>query len=217
MEKLYFDEHTYIWKTKLNRLSDKFILLKESNSVIDSQPNIKTDGFGYKKEWNNNINFDGRISVETKMDEIIQIGINHCIDLYKEKNVEYNKINTDAWVNVVRSKNPVQIQFQHEDLKGVDKFHTHTDINKEMKSFIPHYTYVYYVQMPDVMNGEDGVLYFKGKNKKEYWIKPEEDDLIIMEGDMPHSPNNAPNSTIDRIVIAGNVGFDYIKKEKSLI
>ena len=217
MEKLYFDEHTYIWKTKLNRLSDKFILLKESNSVIDSQPNIKTDGFGYKKEWNNNINFDGRISVETKMDEIIQIGINHCVDLYKEKNVEYNKINTDAWVNVVRSKNPVQIQFQHEDLKGVDKFHTHTDINKEMKSFIPHYTYVYYVQMPDVMNGEDGVLYFKGKNKKEYWIKPEEDDLIIMEGDMPHSPNNAPNSTIDRIVIAGNVGFDYIKKEKSLI
>jgi len=217
MEKLYFDEHTYIWKTKLNRLSDKFILLKESNSVIDSQPNIKTDGFGYKKEWNNNINFDGRISVETKMDEIIQIGINHCVDLYKEKNVEYNKINTDAWVNVVRSKNPVQIHFQHEDLKGVDKFHTHTDINKEMKSFIPHYTYVYYVQMPDVMNGEDGVLYIKGKNKKEYWIKPEEDDLIIMEGDMPHSPNNAPNSTIDRIVIAGNVGFDYIKKEKSLI
>jgi hypothetical protein len=86
-----------------------------------------------------------------------------------------------------------------------------------MKSFIPHYTYVYYIQMPNVMNGEDGVLYFRGKNKKEYWIRPEEDDLIIMEADMPHTPNNAPNSTIDRIVLAGNVGFDFIKKEKSLI
>jgi len=71
--------------------------------------------------------------------------------------------------------------------------------------------------MPDVMNDEDGVLYFIGKNKQEYWIRPEEDDLIIMEADMPHAPNNAPNSTIDRIVLAGNVGFEYIKKEKSLI
>jgi len=217
MEKLYFDDSTYIWKIKLNKLSDKDTLLKESNFVIESQPDIKTDGFGYKKEWNNNINFTGEITIETKMDEIIQMGIDYCKDLYKERNVVYNKINTDAWVNVVRSTNPVQIQFKHEELKGVDKFHVHTDINKEMKSFIPHYTYVYYVQMPDVMNGEDGVLYFRGKNNKEYWIRPEEDDLIIMEADMPHSPNNAPNSTVDRIVVAGNVGFDYIKKEKSLI
>jgi len=217
MEKLYFDDSTYIWKIKLNKLSDKHTLLKEANFVIESQPDIKTDGFGYKKEWNNNINFTGEINIETKMDEIIQIGIDHCKDLYKERNVIYNKINTDAWVNVVRSTNPVQIQFKHEELKGIDKFHVHTDINKEMKSFIPHYTYVYYVQMPDVMNGEDGVLYFRGKNNKEYWIRPEEDDLIIMEADMPHSPNNAPNSTVDRIVVAGNVGFDYIKKEKSLI
>ncbi len=217
MEKLYFDEETYIWRGKLNRLSDKDSLLKEANWVIESQPDVKTDGFGYKKEWNNNINFTGEITIETKMDEIIQMGIDYCKDLYKERNVVYNKINTDAWVNVVRSTNPVQIQFKHEELKGVDKFHVHTDINKEMKSFIPHYTYVYYVQMPDVMNGEDGVLYFRGKNNKEYWIRPEEDDLIIMEADMPHSPNNAPNSTVDRIVIAGNVGFDYIKKEKSII
>ena len=71
--------------------------------------------------------------------------------------------------------------------------------------------------MPDVMDGEDGVLYFRGPNKKEYWIRPEEDDLIIMEADMPHAPNSAPNSSVDRIVMAGNVGFEFIKKEKSLI
>lgn len=217
MEKLYFDDTTYIWKTKLNRLSDKSKILEEAKLVIESQPNIKTDGFGYKKEWNENLNFIGDVSVETKLDEIVQIGINACKKLYEEKKITYNKINTDAWVNVVRANNPVQIQFKHEELKGVDKFHVHTEINKENKSFIPHYTYVYYIQMPDVMNDEDGVLYFKGENKKEYWIRPEEDDLIIMEADMPHSPNSAPKSTIDRIVIAGNVGFDFIKKQKSLI
>jgi len=217
MEKIYFDDITYIWKTKLNLIDTKFEFLKEAYGVIDSQPNIKTDGFGYKKEWNGNLDFTGKINVETKLDEIVQIGINACKKLYEEKHITYNKINTDAWVNVVRSKNPVQLQFKHEELRGIDKYHIHTDINKDTKSFIPHYTYVYYIQMPDVMNGEDGVLYFRGENGNEYWVRPEEDDMIIMEADMPHSPNNAPNSNVDRIVMAGNVGFDFIKKEKSLI
>lgn len=217
MKKIYFDDSTYIWKGKLNKSKDKSIFLEESYSIINSQPNVKTDGFGYKKEWTNNIDFIGDLKIETNLDQIIQIGINLCKELYEEKNLKYNKINTDAWVNVVRSQNPVQVQFKHNEIKGVDKFHVHTDINKEMKSFVPNYTYVYYIQMPNVMNDEDGVLYFKGPNKKEYWVRPEEDDIIIMEADMPHSPNNAPNSTIDRIVMAGNVGFEYIKKEKSLI
>jgi hypothetical protein len=211
MEKIFFDDTTFIWKTKLNRLSHKSSLLEETKLIIDSQPNVKTDGFGHKKEWNN-VNFEGKINIETKIDEIVQIGINHCIDLYKENNIIYNKINTDSWVNVVRSKNPIQHNFYTNN-----KFHIHTEINKNIKSFIPHYTYVYYIQMPDVMYDEDGVLYFKGSNEKEYWVRPEEDDLIIMEADMPHAPNIAPNSSIDRIVLAGNVGFDFIKKQKSII
>jgi hypothetical protein len=212
MEKIFFDDSTYIWKTKLNRLNDKLVFLKEAYSIIESQPNTKTDGFGYKKEWNKNLNFIGDIKVETKLDEIVQIGINKCKEIYNKKNITYNKINTDAWVNVVRSKNPVQENF-HTD----EKYHIHTEINKKNKDFIPHYTYVYYIQMPDIMNGDDGVLYFKSKEDKEYWIRPEEDDLIIMEADMPHSPNSASESTLDRIVMAGNVGFDFIKNQKSLI
>jgi hypothetical protein len=212
MEKIYFDEATYIWKTKLNRTEDKPLFLEEAYSVIESLPDVKTDGFGYKKEWNENLNFIGNFKIETKLDEIVQVGVDKCKEIYNEKNINYNKINTDAWVNVVRSKNPVQGNFY-----GDKKHHIHTEINKSNKLFTPHYTYVYYIQMPDVMNDEDGVLYFLGKDDKEYWIRPEEDDLIIMEADVPHSPNTAPNSTLDRIVMAGNVGFDYIKNQKSLI
>lgn len=217
MEKIYFDEFTCIWKTKLDKVDNKSILLNEAYSIIDSQPNITTDGFGYKKEWTSNLDFIGDVVIETNLDEIIQTGINLCKEIYKDKNKPYNKINTDAWVNVVRSQDPVQIQFKHDELRNVDKYHTHTDINRQMGSFVPDFTYVYYIQMPDVMEDYDGVLYFKGKNNKEYWIRPEEDDIIIMPGDMPHAPNNAPKSTVDRIVMAGNVGFEFIKKEKSLI
>ena len=212
MEKIYFDKDTYIWKTKLNRLGDKQMFLKEAYVVMDSEPNNKTDGYGYKKEWKDNLDFIGEFKIETKLDEIVQIGVNKCKEIYNETNINYNKINTDAWVNVVRSLNPVQENF-HTD----NKYHIHTEISKGRKEFIPHYTYVYYIQMPDVMNEDDGVLYFKGKDDTEYWIRPEEDDLIIMEAYVPHSPNSAPNSTLDRIVMAGNVGFDFIKKEKSLI
>ena len=212
MEKLYFDDDTYIWKTKLNRINDKVLFLKEAYSVIESQPNVKTDGFGYKNEWNQNLDFIGEFKIETKLDEILQLGVNECIEIYNETPINYNKINTDAWVNVVRSKNPVQ-----ENFHNGKKYHIHTEINKGNKQFIPHYTYVYYIQMPDVLDGDDGVLYFIGKNGKEYLVRPEEDDLIIMEAHIPHAPNNAPNSTLDRIVMAGNVGFDFIKKQKSLI
>ena len=212
MTKIFFDDSTFIWKTKLNLVGDKTKLLKESYELIKSMPKNDTDSFDYKKEWNSSLNFNGNIKVKTKLDEIVQIGINKCKEIYNETHIHYNKINMDAWVNVVRSKNPIQQNFH----KG-NKYHNHIDINKEIKSFVPNYTYVYYIQMPDVMEGEDGVLYFKGQNGKEYWVRPEEDDLIIMPADMPHAPNNAPKSTIDRIVIAGNVGFEFIKKENSLL
>jgi hypothetical protein len=71
--------------------------------------------------------------------------------------------------------------------------------------------------MPDFMENEDGVLFIQGTNKKEYWIRPEEDDLIILPGYLPHSISPAINSTVDRIVMAGNVGFDYIKQIKSIL
>lgn len=217
MDKLYFDEDTFIWKTKLDKIDYKSVLLKEAHSVINSQPDVKTDNFGYKLQWNKNLEFIGNIIVETKLDEIVQKGVDLCKEIYNNQNKTFNKINTDAWVNVVRSQNPVQTNFKYKELKYVDKYHVHTDINKQMGSFVPDFTYVYYIQMPDVMEGDDGVLYFKGKNNKEYWIRPEEDDIIIMTGDMPHAPNNSPKSTVDRIVMAGNVGFEFIKKEKSII
>jgi hypothetical protein len=217
IEKIYFDDTTFIWKCKLNLVRNKSKLLKESYELIKSMPENNTDGYGYTQVWNNDINFIGDVNIKNEIDKIMQNGINYCKELFNEYNTTYNKINTDVWVNIVRSKNPIQIHFKHNDLKGIDKYHTHTEINKNNKKFYPHYTYVYYIQMPDIMEGEDGVLYFKGQNDNEYWIRPEEDDLIIMPGFMPHAPNNAPKSTVDRIVIAGNVGFEHIKKEKSVL
>lgn len=217
MKKVQFGDDIFIWRDKLNLVNWKKDLLKEAYDVINSQSDVTTDGFAFKREIKD-LDFMGKINIQSKLDEILQIGINECKKLY-ENDIEkpYNKINLDCWVNIVRSKNPVQIHFKHQEIKGVDKYHTHTDLNRNLKLFLPNYTFVYYIQMPDVMEGEDGVLYFKSKDETEYYIRPEEDDFVIMPGDMPHAPNSAPKATIDRIVLAGNVGFDYIKKEKTFL
>lgn len=217
MEKLYFDSETFIWKGKLNLSSDKDILLSESKELINSNPNNTTGAYSYKLIWNENLNFVGDVVVNNTLDKILQIGISKCKELADGDGIQYNKINTDSWLNVVLSKNPVQINFKHNEISVVDKYHTHTEINAMAGAFTPLYTFVYYIQMPDVMDGEDGVLYFLNKEGKEYWIRPEEDDLIIMSADIPHSPNNAPNSDVNRIVLAGNVGFDFVKKIKTIL
>jgi hypothetical protein len=71
--------------------------------------------------------------------------------------------------------------------------------------------------MPNNLKGDDGVLYIEGIEKKLYKILPKEDELIIFNADIPHGPNSAYNSTKDRIVLAGNVGFEYIKDKKTLL
>jgi hypothetical protein len=212
MKKIYFDDTTFIWKKKLNLGKYKTSLLEEANEIIKSQPMSKQDGFGVIS-WTDKINSSGELDITNKMDEISQIGINECKKIYEDDNIAFNKVNVETWVNRIRHKNPVQTEFW----KNVDRYHTHTDINKKLKVFHPDFTFVYYIQMPDIMNGDDGVLYFKNKKGVEYWVKPEEDELIIMMGDIPHSPNHAPNSTIDRIVLAGNVGLEFVKKSSSLI
>jgi hypothetical protein len=209
MEKIFFDEKTYIWKTKLNLKHYKNVLLSEVNKIIEDNTNQNVnDSYVYKKELKDNLNFNGIIKIEQELDRILQHGIDCCKTIYGEN---FNKINTDSWVNRVRSKNPTQTNFnQNNEII----FHNHSEVNK---LFNVDYTYVYYIQMPNNLNNSDGVLYIKGLDGKICEILPEEDDLIIMKGDLPHVPASAYNSTIDRIVLAGNVGFDFVKKNKTII
>ncbi len=71
--------------------------------------------------------------------------------------------------------------------------------------------------MPNNLYDNDGVLFMEDVDKNIFSILPEEGDIIIMKGDLPHVPNYAPNSTVDRIVLAGSIRMDFSKFNKSLI
>lgn len=224
IEKIYFDNDTFIWKTKLNLIKYKESFLHISKKIIEFNSNVTNDGFGYP--YNCKISLGGpawekkstskEIIITNKLDEIVQLGINFCELIHTKENNKWNIINSAAWINRVRSLNPVQRQFFLENRD--EQFHTHTEINEKANIFYPNYTYVYYIQMPNKLRelSDDGHLYLKSKNNIEYSILPKEDDLIIIPGYIPHLPISSPNSTIDRIVLAGNVGFEIVKTQKSL-
>jgi hypothetical protein len=215
MEKIYFDEQTYIWRTQFNISHIKDEILKECFSIIEEMGENPGDNFGCFNQWNENIDFDGNFQSNRKIDKIIKEGIKSCITLFNENiKLQYNKINTDGWINIVRAKNPRQPNFSTETEIVM---HNHTELNHINKVFRPDYTYVHYVQMPDNLEGNDGVLYIEGKGGVIHNILPKENDIIIMEAHIPHVPASARKSTKDRIVIAGNVGFELIKKSNSLI
>ena len=214
MEKIIIDDKISIYKTYLDISEYKNSVLKECYTIMNSNPYIKQDNFSIL-EVREDPNFNGEFEVKTNIDKIINFGIKSCIELYvKNVNKEYNQINTDSWVNVVRSDTPRQSTYRNKD-KIIT--HTHTDLNKRMKSFTPNLTYVYYIQMPNNLVDKDGVLYIEGENGVIYDILPNEGDLIIMNSDLPHVPATAHGSTKDRIVIAGNVGFEFVKKIRGLI
>jgi hypothetical protein len=223
INEIIFDKETSIWKTKLNLKKFKKEFIDICYKEIKFNKKAKFDGYTYKfdakyklgnNKWESSNSKE--ILIKRELDVVIQNSINITENIYTLSCNNWNIINFNSWINRVRSIAPVQDTFYMENRN--DQFHTHTEISKKNGGFYPNYTWIYYIEMPDVIreNTDDALLYFKSKNGIEYSILPEEDDLIIIPGDIPHLPMNAPKATNDRIVLAGNVGFEMIKIKKTL-
>ena len=210
VEKVVYSPTLTIWKSNFD-ISDKNEILKECEELIKSKPNVNTDGYSYY--INGGLKYDEflNIKIESRLDRIMCKGLNSCIEIYK--NI-FNEIKTDVWVNVVKAKNPVQKNYKHD---GNLIFHNHVDLNILNKLPPPLYTFVCYIQMPNNLINDDGVLFMEDTDKKIFSILPKEGEIIIMKGDLPHVPNYSPNSTIDRVVLAGSVRMDFSKINKTLI
>jgi hypothetical protein len=214
MQKVIYENEVYLYKNTTNFNKYKEIIIDECIEIIKNKPDVEFDNYDYFHKYND-LTFLGKIQIKSKLDKILDFGIKQCLEVYNiEYNLPFNRIDVDCWINRIRAKNPVQFQGIVSDSH---RYHTHTELEKKRGIFTPHFTWVYYIQMPDNLEGDDGTLFLKGKNGKEYFILPEEGDFIVMPADLPHSPQWALKSIKDRIVLAGNVGFEFIKNKKSLI
>lgn len=122
-----------------------------------------------------------------------------------DKNTPYT---TRQWVYISDNKNIYS------------GFHDHT---KKNDTTIPlQWTYTYYVQMPNNLDGEDGKLVFKLDDDTIHSILPEIGDLLIFPTTLLHAPMTNTNSDMERIVFAGvwsyiDTTIQIRKKNKTLL
>jgi len=211
LEEIKFSPTLSIWKSKFD-LTNKDKIINLCHALLKGKPN--GGGRGHAKHYlNNELKYNGYVDIviENELDTIMHSGINACIELH---NKAFNEIKLKSWVNVVNSKNPLQNNY---DVDNNLIFHTHVQLNAIDNLWPPLYTFVCYIQVPDNLSGDNGVLFVKDVDGSVFSILPNEGDILIMNGDLPHVPNYSPNSTKDRIVLAGSIRMDFTKKTKSLI
>jgi len=202
METILLDNEIILYKTEYISKVPKEELLLVLGNQIQKNPNTTTDAYVLNSEI-------------TEIDDIRQFAIDKCIEIAKEQGIESNEIWSEFWINRIKAKEPVKGQFITTNIDEA-VYHIHTELNMLNDKFIPNYTIVYYIQMPDNLINNDAALLIKNKKDRVYIFNPCENDFIILNGDTPHAPLGAPNSNKDRIVIAGNIGFLNVKKQKSI-
>jgi len=217
IEEIKFSDTLTIWKSKYEFKNKEQCILECNlylNKYLETSNHKINDGYGYFRlnEYKNL--FYEKFILKNELDYIALSGTNTIIDLYQKiHNKDYNKIYTDNWINVVKI-NPIQKIWNN---KSELQFHQHSEINRSLGRIEPDFTYVTYIQMPNNLSDTDGVLYMKDLEGNIFNYLPEEGDIIIMKGEIEHVPNHSPNSTINRIVMAGNVTLANEKIIKTLL
>lgn len=111
----------------------------------------------------------------------------------------------DAWVYISDNKNKIS------------DYHSHiTEGNLYFSEEIPHWSIIYYAEVPNNSLENDGKLFFKTKTK-EVSILPYQNQIIMFPADLLHKAGLNPNSTNKRVVYAVNISIlDRNKKYKKL-
>ena len=101
----------------------------------------------------------------------------------------------ESWINMIYNG--------RDDLYD-NKFHDHHSMNMVNKRLIPDKSLVFYIQMPNNLQNNDGVLFYKDEDVVKH-VLPREGQLIVMNSKVSHVPNLACHSTQDRIVMGVNI------------
>lgn len=87
--------------------------------------------------------------------------------------------------------------------------HTHDYLESSNRTKLrTQWTFVYYIQVPENMKPGDGDIVFKTEDGNIHTFTPQENDILIFPGDLPHIAMPSQSAKEDRIVFAANFNFD---------
>ena len=133
--------------------------------------------------------------------EIIDTSRQAVQQIQKEWRLLYSDTLESHWIYISGNDNPYAPWHKHHWVAEVDDLE-------------PHWTYVFYAEMPEFLEGNDGRLYFRQDHDptKEHWILPKENTFLFFPSLLDHKTEIAPKAAKKRIVMAGNYWFDYGQK-----
>lgn len=132
--------------------------------------------------------------------EIIDMSRLMVQQIQRDRRLLYSDTLESHWIYISGSDNPYAPWHKHHHVA-------------EVENIKPHWTYVFYAEMPETLEGTDGRLYFRMDHdpQTEYWILPKENTFLVFPSLLDHKPETAQKSTKSRIVMAGNYFFDFQK------
>ncbi len=132
--------------------------------------------------------------------EIIDMSRLMVQQIQRDRRLLYSDTLESHWIYISGNDNPYAPWHKHHHVA-------------EVENIEPHWTYVFYAEMPETLEGTDGRLYFRMDHdpQTEYWILPKENTFLVFPSLLDHKPETAQKSTKSRIVMAGNYFFDFQK------
>jgi hypothetical protein len=184
IEEIKLNNNISVYKTKI-KISDIAKLISDIKLNLD----ISIDT---KKPTPKEPGIQSTIVVSTPLiKELTEKIVNIFFETFKMDNT--NPYTTMQWAYISDNKNLYS------------GFHSH---DKKKYANIPlEWTYTYYVQMPDNLEGDDGKLVFKLDDDTTQMILPDVGDLLIFPTSLLHMPNTNTKSELERIVFAGVWSF----------
>lgn len=133
--------------------------------------------------------------------EIIDTSRQMVQQIQRDWRLLYSDTLESHWIYISGNDNPYAPWHKHHWVAEVDNIE-------------PHWTYVFYAEMPENLEGTDGRLYFRLDHdpSTEYWILPRENTFLVFPSLLDHKPETAQKAAKKRIVMAGNYWFDYGQK-----
>lgn len=133
--------------------------------------------------------------------------LNEQILLFCENFKDYDEFAVQNWVYLMNNKTQNEI------------YHTHINLIEGDERIKTDWTFCYYVQIPDELDGDDGKISFRTEDGVEHMFLPKEGEIYIFPADLEHTPKLIKKSKTDRVVIAGNISLDPLSiiKNKKLL
>jgi hypothetical protein len=127
-----------------------------------------------------------------ELDVILDNAVSVCKELYGEETSGHL---IHSWVAISRND------------RSKILWHKHIHFAPPYNFIETDYTFTYYLQMPDNLSGDDGMLLFKTNDGQIHKFLPEENDMFIFPPDLEHVVEWNRDSTKDRVVVASNIKF----------